>query len=79
MINIDPLLPIPPAFPIYSSDPMNNYVLYPAFFDTEQESSDFLSSLDSDTRDYVKKHTDEFRTKNDVLECINSLRNENQE
>lgn len=79
MICIDPLIPIPPVAPIYYGDPMSNFLFYPALFDTEEESNDFLSSLDSDTRDYVMKHTDEFRSKSDMIDCVNNLRNKSQE
>lgn len=79
MIIIEPLLPIPPAAPIYSGDPMSNYMFLPAFFSTEEDGNNYLSSLDSDTRDYVMKHTDEFRSKSDIIDCVNRLRNESQE
>jgi hypothetical protein len=37
--------------------------------------SDYLASLDSDTRDYVLKHTDASRTRQDILDCIDKLLN----
>ncbi len=32
-----------------------------------------LDSLDSDTRDYVIKHTGDNRTRQDILDCIDRL------
>lgn len=49
------------------------FPLVPGFFDSNQDSEDFLSSLDSDTRDYVLKHTDEFSNRDDLYECVNRL------
>ncbi len=37
--------------------------------------NDYLASLDSDTRDYVLKHTDASRTRQDIIDCIDKLRN----
>lgn len=75
----DPILPIPLIPPIYSNDPSNNYIFYPAFFETQEASNKYLSSLDSDTRAYVINHTDEYRTKRDIIDCVNRLRYESQE
>lgn len=50
-----------------------SYIFAPGVFMSEDERKDFLSSLDSDTRDYVIKHTDEFRTKQDIADCIERL------
>jgi hypothetical protein len=79
VIIIEPILPIPPVVPTYLGDPMNNFALYPAFFETEEDSYNFLSSLDSDTRDYVINHTDDFRTKSDIIDCVYKLRNGSQD
>lgn len=67
---MDPLGPIPfgIAGPIEG-----NYAFLSGIFPTMEDSEKFLASLDSDTRDYVLKHTDEFRTKADIIECINRL------
>lgn len=34
---------------------------------------DYLNSLDSDTKDYVLKHTDASRTRQDIINCIEKL------
>ncbi len=59
----------PVYFPIYG------YGFIPGIFLDDNERDDYLSSLDSDTRDYVLKHTDEFRSRQDIEDCINKLRN----
>lgn len=33
----------------------------------------YLESLDSDTKDYVLKHTGESRTRQDIVDCIDKL------
>ncbi|MBH1942168.1 hypothetical protein I5677_14795 [Mobilitalea sibirica] len=53
--------------------PMSSYMFAPGIFFTNDERDDYLSKLDSDTRDYVMKHTDSFRTRQDIEDCINSL------
>lgn len=51
--------------------------IFPAFipgiFASTQDRNDYLSSLDSDTRDYVLKHTDDFSSKADLMECVSKL------
>lgn len=42
-------------------------------FKSPEEREEYLASLDSDTRDYVLKHTDEFSSKADISACINRL------
>ena len=71
VIFMDPLQFIPVAQPISSLQPIIGFA--PGVFPNIKESDDFLSSLDSDTRDYVLKHTDEFRTRSDVIDCVNRL------
>ncbi|HWT27671.1 MAG TPA: hypothetical protein VN131_07000, partial [Mobilitalea sp.] len=39
------------------------------------DGKDYLASLDSDTRDYVLKHTDASRTRQDIIDCIDKLHN----
>lgn len=55
--------------------PLGN--VYPGFipgvFTSAQDRDEYLSSLDSDTRDYVLKHTGEFSSKADLMECVNKL------
>ncbi len=43
-------------------------------FTSDIERDNYLSSLDSDTRAYVLKNTGEFRTIQDVEDCVNKLR-----
>ena len=38
------------------------------------DGNNFLASLDSDTRDYVLKHTDKSRSNQDIVDCINELK-----
>lgn len=67
---MDPLFPSNPSPAII---PISSFMFAPGIFFTDTEQNDFLSSLDSDTRDYVVKHTDEFRTRQDIDDCINRL------
>lgn len=48
-------------------------LLFPGVFDSEQEGQDYLNSLDSDTRDYVMKHTDSFSSKEELMDCVRKL------
>lgn len=50
-----------------------NTLFAPGIFLSTEESNDYLSSLDSDTRDYVLKHTEDFRTKQDIIDCVKSI------
>lgn len=56
--------------------PYGGFIFAPGIFASSKEGNDYLSSLDSDTRDYVVKHTDEFRTMADIIECVNKLHRE---
>jgi hypothetical protein len=58
----------PAFFPIYG------YSFAPGIFINDNDTDRYLSSLDSDTRDYVLKHTDEFRSRQDIENCVNKLR-----
>lgn len=73
---MDPIVPIPLSQPSSSLQPVNGALFIPGVFPSVQDGDDFLSSLDSDTRDYVMKHTDEFRSRADVMDCVNQLRGE---
>lgn len=53
--------------------PFGSYMFVPGIFFSEMEQNDYLASLDSDTRDYVLKHTDEFRSRQDIEDCVNEL------
>ena len=72
-------LPIPLIPPINTGDPMYNYIYYPIFFETREDVDKFLTNYDSDTRAYVINHTDEYRTKRDIIDCVHRLRYESQE
>jgi hypothetical protein len=61
---MDPL--IPSALPLYPA-------VFPGIFSLDQESNDYLSSLDSDTRDYVIKHSKDFDSRDDLIKCVNEL------
>lgn len=54
--------------------PIPGYLFAPGIFLSETDSQAYLSSLDSDTRDYVLKHMKEFRSKRDIEDCIIRLR-----
>lgn len=63
---MDPLLPFSSVRPLYPA-------LFPGVFDSVQSETDYLSSLDSDTRDYVVKHTGEFSSRDEIIRCVNEL------
>jgi len=70
---MDPYTPITQFQSVFTSQAFGNNVFLASAFTTVDERDSFLASLDSDTRDYVLKHTPEFRTKNDILECVAKL------
>ena len=75
---MDPLIPIPAALPIVNALPItsaqpNNIILIPGIFSSYDEENDYLSSLDSDTRDYVIKHSNEFSSRTELIDCVNKL------
>jgi hypothetical protein len=72
-IIMDPNFTIMPMQPIMTSQPYTNSIYFTSIFTSKDEEEDFLASLDSDTRDYVLKHTDDFRTKEEMLDCIRDL------
>ncbi len=53
--------------------PINSNIFAPGVFTQIYEGDKLLQTLDSDTRAYVMKHTDENRTRADVENCINEL------
>ncbi|HKM05286.1 MAG TPA: hypothetical protein VJZ04_11990 [Lachnospiraceae bacterium] len=63
---MDPLIPFSSVQPLYPS-------LFSGVFSSAQESNDYLSSLDSDTRDYVIKHTSDFNSKDELIKCVDEL------
>lgn len=72
---MNPFTFTPQVPPNSTVQPISSYMFAPGIFFTPNDENDFLSSLDSDTRDYVLKHTDEFRTRDDINECISKLHN----
>jgi|GEM_PF-1924740 len=70
---MDPYLPIPPVQPASTSQPFNTFLLVPNIFASIEGGNEFLSTLDSDTRDYVIKHSGEFSSKADIIDCIDKL------
>lgn len=65
-----------PIVPLQTLVPTQNYINFafaPGIFPTKDEGEKFLNNLDSDTRAYVLKHTDEFRSKDDIIRCIDDL------
>ncbi|HEX3021933.1 MAG TPA: hypothetical protein VHQ24_09805 [Lachnospiraceae bacterium] len=64
--------------PISQSTGMNpaNAMFFASVFGTLHEEKDYLSTLDSDTRDYVLKHTDEFSSREDLEDCVRRLHGE---
>jgi hypothetical protein len=50
-----------------------NSVYFASIFSSKEEENEYLASLDSDTRDYVLKHTDDFSSKQDLIDCANRL------
>lgn len=73
VIYTDPFTQMTPMQPVFSSQPFGNNIFLASVFTSIEEQEGYLNSLDSDTRDYVLKHTDEFRTKTDIHDCINRL------
>ena len=73
---MEPIYPIIAAVPIYYGEPASNFNAFPAFYNEILDNGDkILSNLDSDTRAYVKKHTSNDRTKQDIINCIQDLKN----
>lgn len=70
---MDPNFTLTPIQSAIASQPFSNGVFLTGIFTNAQDQDEYLASLDSDTRDYVIKHTDEFRTKADIIDCVNRL------
>lgn len=73
---MNPILPMLLAQPISPMQPSGTFILVPGLFETVEDENTYLSSLDSDTRDYVIKHTSEFSSRADIIECVNKLHGE---
>ncbi|MDF2589504.1 MAG: hypothetical protein K0S41_3345 [Anaerocolumna sp.] len=56
-----------------SSQPMGmgSMIFIPGIFNSFSDEEEFMNSLDSDTRDYVIKHKDEFRSRDDIMNFVN--------
>lgn len=56
----------------YNNDPVPMVQSYNGFFAGAfmNNGTEYLDNLDSDTRDYVLKHTKDSRTRQDVIDCI---------
>lgn len=52
------------------SQPISSYMFAPGIFFSANEGNNFLSSLDIDTKDYVVNHINEFKTRQDIDDCI---------
>ncbi|MDF2944736.1 MAG: hypothetical protein K0S01_3594 [Herbinix sp.] len=62
--------------PILPLQPLGGFTFGAGVFSSDEDRDGYLSTLDSDTRDYVIKHTGEFRSRADIIECVNKLHNE---
>lgn len=60
---IQQIAPLQPAFPVF----------FAGIFESNEDRDKYLNSLDSDTRDYVLKHTDEFSTRSELMDCVKNL------
>lgn len=65
---MEPIIPIPTTQALYP------LVFPPGLSASQQDREDYLNSLDSDTRDYVMKHTDQSSSKEDLMDCVRTLR-----
>ena len=54
-------------------NPTTSFMFVPRETANVKDTEDYLTSLDSDTRDYVVKHTDEFRSIQDIKDCVYQL------
>ncbi len=73
---MDPSTPAPYIQAISPLQSFAGFVFAPGIFESEEVRDEYLSSLDSDTRAYVISHTDEFRTRADISDCVNRLHGE---
>lgn len=64
---MEPIMPIPTTQALYP-------LVFPGISASQQDREEYLNSLDSDTRDYVMKHTDESSSKEDLMDCVRKLR-----
>lgn len=73
---MDPIIPTLATMSNPMMQPVSSYMFAPGIFFTPEDGDKFLSGLDSDTRSYVLNHTDEFRTIEDIRDCIDRLHKE---
>ena len=56
-----------------ASQSLLSATLAPGILAGNKNSNEYLASLDSDTRDYVMKHTGSDRTIMDIVRCVERL------
>ncbi len=64
-----------PMQSVFTSVPFGNNIFLASVFVNEEDQNSYLSSLDSDTREYVLRHKDEFRTRQDIVDFVGRMRN----
>lgn len=70
MDNIPPIPPIQPNIAEQYGIP--NFI--PWLYPSSEDRDDFIASLDSDTRAYVEKHPEEFKSRSDVMNFVNRMK-----
>ncbi len=48
--------------------------MIPGIFPTIVDRDNYLSSLDTETRDYILQHTDDFRSVKDIADCVEEMK-----
>ena len=75
----EPRLPLSPQQTPYDNLTYVNSLYVSSIQSYAEGTDDYLSSLDSDTRDYVIQHTGSRRNKADIIDCINELHGKGRE
>lgn len=70
---MEPIEVFPSGQPVPVLQPSGGFI--PGIVANIGNGEDYLASLDSDTRDYVLKHTSEPRSQQDIIDCVNKLHN----
>lgn len=73
VINIARETRIIPTQPVITSQPYISSLYAPDIFSSGDEENEYLASLDSDTREYVLRHSGEFSSKEDIFDCVNRM------
>lgn len=73
MMEVNSMVPELPPSSVSYMYPNGAYVFSPNVFLSSEEEHSFLSSLDSDTRDYVLKHTKDYHTRQDIINRVNDF------